>query len=173
MRPEIYEGIAYLVETEVGTETVPADIVTLAIGAGEGIDADDARFAAACDALSTYLEGSEIDRIDCVSGVLARLSEPGYLDATPWSVYDSRAEALAGLIDLYCDGERFHVDTWFERDRASVVLTDALLGETVLEWWDDDVRQAVVDGFLDPKDWLGSAVAYASQIGLIEADSHD
>jgi hypothetical protein len=37
--------------------------------------------------------------------------------------------------------------TWFERDRAHVDLQDAN-GNTLIEWWDDDVRQAADDGFL-------------------------
>lgn len=56
------------------------------------------------------------------------------------------------------------ISTWFERDRASVVL-ETLDGKTILEFWDDDVHQAVEDGFLNPKDWHGSAVEYANHLG--------
>jgi hypothetical protein len=56
------------------------------------------------------------------------------------------------------------ISTWFERDRASVVL-NTLDGATIIEWWDDDVHEAVQDGFLDPRDWHGSAVEYANQMG--------
>lgn len=56
------------------------------------------------------------------------------------------------------------ISTWFERDRASVVL-NTLDGTTVIEWWDDDVHEAVQDGFLNPRDWHGSAVEYANQMG--------
>ena len=57
------------------------------------------------------------------------------------------------------------IETWFERDRAHVALMkdDA----TVIEWWDDAVTEAVEDGFLDPRDWHGSAVRYAQEHGLI------
>jgi hypothetical protein len=56
------------------------------------------------------------------------------------------------------------ISTWFERDRASVVL-NTLDGTTIIEWWDDDVHEAVQDGFLNPRDWHGSAVEYANQMG--------
>lgn len=62
----------------------------------------------------------------------------------------------------------FHVDTWFERDRAMVRLTDARDTEIAC-WWDEDVAELVEDGFLDPRDWLASAVAYAEHLGLIAA----
>jgi hypothetical protein len=53
------------------------------------------------------------------------------------------------------------INTWFERDRASVVL-ETLDGTTIVEWWDDAVHEAVQDGFLDPRDWHGSAVEQAN-----------
>jgi hypothetical protein len=57
-----------------------------------------------------------------------------------------------------------HIETWFERDRAYVGL---YVGDTVvLEWWDEAVFEAVEDGFLNPRDWLGSAEAYAHHIGV-------
>lgn len=56
------------------------------------------------------------------------------------------------------------ISTWFERDRASVVL-NTLDGTTIIEWWDDDVHGAVEDGFLNPRDWHGSAVEYANYVG--------
>ncbi len=39
------------------------------------------------------------------------------------------------------------IDTWQERDRASVVVTDKRTDKTIAEWWDDDVRQMFEDGF--------------------------
>jgi hypothetical protein len=62
--------------------------------------------------------------------------------------------------------------TWFERDRAHVCLSrkdrDGEPGETIHEWWDDAVSQAVDDGFLNPRDWHGAAFAYASHLGMIK-----
>ncbi len=65
------------------------------------------------------------------------------------------------------------VDTWFERDRAHVRLFDEETDDTVIEWWDEDVAQAVEDGFLDPKDYEGSAIEYAESLGLIEEEPED
>ena len=51
--------------------------------------------------------------------------------------------------------------TWFERDRAHVELRCAISGETIVEWRDDAVGEAIEDGFLDPSDYHGSAMEYA------------
>lgn len=39
----------------------------------------------------------------------------------------------------------------------------------IVTWWDDDVRELVEDGFLDPRNWLGSATQYARHLGLLPA----
>lgn len=57
------------------------------------------------------------------------------------------------------------LETWFERDRAHVELT-TLSGETIVEWWDEAVHQAIEDGFLDPRDYHGSAIEYANTMDL-------
>lgn len=57
--------------------------------------------------------------------------------------------------------------TWFERDRACVELRSKLDDATIIEWIDDDVLQAVEDGFLNPRDYHGSAYDYAADIGII------
>ena len=62
--------------------------------------------------------------------------------------------------------EELDVSTWFERDRAMVHLFAGDENTTVLCWWDDDVQQAVEDGFLDPHDWKGSAIKYAVELGF-------
>ncbi len=59
----------------------------------------------------------------------------------------------------------YQVDTWFERDRAHVALYDG--DEIIMEWWDEEVWEAVDDGFLDPQDWEGSAIEYAKEHGLV------
>lgn len=64
--------------------------------------------------------------------------------------------------------ERYKVVTWFERDRAMVSLQRADETE-IVTWWDDDVRELVEDGFLDPRNWLGSATQYARHLGLLPA----
>jgi hypothetical protein len=59
---------------------------------------------------------------------------------------------------------RTHVETWFERDRAHVALYDSRTGEVLEEWWDEDVRQAVEDGFLDPRDYHRSAYEHVASV---------
>jgi len=64
------------------------------------------------------------------------------------------------------------VDTWFERDRAYVILYEkdgSGFGKPIAEWWDEAVSEAVEDGFLDPKDYHGSAFEYAREHGLLPA----
>ncbi len=63
------------------------------------------------------------------------------------------------------------VGTWSERDRQHVCLSfrDATghAGATIVEWVDGAVTDAVEDGFLDPRDYHGSAFAYARENGLL------
>lgn len=63
--------------------------------------------------------------------------------------------------------ENLELHTWFERDRAHVELRDRVTDETIVEWWDDEVAQMVEDGFLNPKDYKGSAIEYARSVGII------
>jgi hypothetical protein len=58
--------------------------------------------------------------------------------------------------------------TWFERDRAHVELREAATGRTIIEWWDEQVSEAVEDGFLNPRDWHRSAREYAVYLGVLE-----
>lgn len=58
-------------------------------------------------------------------------------------------------------------DTWFERDRAMVALVDETTERCIIEWWDEEVHELVEAGFLDPRDWDGSALDYATHIGAI------
>lgn len=57
------------------------------------------------------------------------------------------------------------VNTWFERDRANVRVD--VDGNTVADWWDDDVHELVQDGFLNPKDYEGSAIEYLKHLGVL------
>lgn len=63
------------------------------------------------------------------------------------------------------------LQTWFERDRAHVCLSrkdaDGDVGDTIIEWWDEAVAEAVEDGFLNPRDYHGSAYAYAESHGFV------
>ena len=59
--------------------------------------------------------------------------------------------------------------TWFERDRQHVELRSKLNEETICEWWDDDVSQALEDGFLNQRDLHWSAYQYAQDMGLLRS----
>jgi hypothetical protein len=51
--------------------------------------------------------------------------------------------------------EQTYLETWFERDRAHVALMDLRDESTTLvEWWDEDVWQAIEDGFLSDKGFV-------------------
>ncbi len=74
--------------------------------------------------------------------------------------------------------EQTELRTWFERDRAHVHLLDSRTDETIVEWWDEEVAQAVEDGFLNhraficgrllrPKPLHQSAYEYAADHGLL------
>lgn len=56
--------------------------------------------------------------------------------------------------------------TWFERDRAHVELRLKATDETIIEWWDESVNEAIEDGFLNPRDYHSSAFEYARYLGL-------
>jgi len=59
------------------------------------------------------------------------------------------------------------VYTWFERDRAHLELRNEDTDKTILEFWDEEVRDIIEDGFIDPKDFDGSMIAYAQYLNLI------
>lgn len=62
--------------------------------------------------------------------------------------------------------EPVQVEKWFERDRAHVALQDAA-GNTIIEFWDEDVASLVEDGFLDPRNWGRSLEDYAMHLGVL------
>ena len=88
MQPEIYKDRAYIVETTHGTGVVPWKLV------GNVKE---------MDYLEDYLEGAPYDDQELVikEGYLARMSAPGYLDCTEWSIHDTEEEALAYLEEMY------------------------------------------------------------------------
>jgi hypothetical protein len=73
--------------------------------------------------------------------------------------------------------EQTYLETWFERDRAHVELRERDTDRTIIEWWDEDVYEAIEDGFLDHRAFIMgklrcehtlhcSAFEYAQDIGL-------
>ena len=46
------------------------------------------------------------------------------------------------------------VDSWVERDRIGIWVTDMNTGETVAEWWDDEAREMFKNGFFEEADYI-------------------
>lgn len=45
--------------------------------------------------------------------------------------------------------ETTEISVWCERDRAHVELMDIETQRTIVEWWDEAVEEAIIDGFLE------------------------
>lgn len=95
MKPQVYKGEYFEVNTSAGTEIVPTDYVgrTMAVHV---------------DALLNYLEGTPDDPEEVCevhSGWLARMSAPDYLDCTDWSAHRTETEATEYLNEMYGDDE--------------------------------------------------------------------
>ena len=65
--------------------------------------------------------------------------------------------------------EETQVSTWFERDRAHVCLSNKKTGNTIVEWWDESVYEAIEDGFLNNKDFHQSSYDYAKSNSLLNS----
>lgn len=119
MQPVIEEYDYYEVETDNGTEIIPADMVGNLEGLskpGDELRAYDEvkvcptdhdiesltpRWTAALRALKDYVEGDDIQSIEFKHGFLARLSASGYMDCTDWSAHGTEQEAKDYLINTY------------------------------------------------------------------------
>ena len=55
--------------------------------------------------LQKYIEAPEIYSFEIITGMGARLSAPGYLDCTPWTVFDSEEKAIEYLDEYYPENE--------------------------------------------------------------------
>jgi hypothetical protein len=87
MQPEIIHDLFLIVETRDGDTVIPAD-------AAFSQKWTEALFVPHCAGMGAarYAFG-------------ARLSAPGYMDCTEWSLYDSEEEAREGLADVYGDDQ--------------------------------------------------------------------
>ena len=90
MQPQIVFGRWVQVEGNVGTEIIDADLV------GE-IEPYQGPAIPTPDSLADYCENTQVSEIKVVEGYGARLSAPGYLDCTPWSVFETEEEAQVYL----------------------------------------------------------------------------
>lgn len=99
MVPDVYQADVWQIETSEGTELVPADVPDCTDDdAPEDIRA----------ALADYVSGKIRDDEDPAllhNMWLARLSAPGYLDCTDWTIHPTREKAEAYLVETYDDAD--------------------------------------------------------------------
>ncbi len=95
MQPQIYRADYLKVNTSIGTEIVPCDVI------GRTMNVH-------IDALLNYLEGTPDDPdelYEVSTGYLARLSAPGYMDCTDWTAHATADEAREYLREMYGDDD--------------------------------------------------------------------
>lgn len=109
MKPFIVKQTGYDVETEIGSEFVSLDLVGQL--SEDDIDLlrepcyENDKIPAIHEQVAQYLEGTKIESIDEVSGWLAYMSAPGYMDRTDYGLFDTEARAAQCLLDMALDHE--------------------------------------------------------------------
>lgn len=109
---------AYLVEVGGSTCCVPADVCDVPSSlAYEAIDDDgsvqEEHLAEFAEGVRLYLhESGKVTGIKRVNGWFARLSAPGYLDATEWcGPWDTEDDAMKEVMDMFdCDEDGNDID---------------------------------------------------------------
>lgn len=99
MEPETYKGAMWGVDSAHGIELVPCDLI------GDTLTGDT---LAKATALRDYItpQPADVWSVKLVRGWFARLSAPGYLDATEWSgPFRSERAALRFLREMYGEDE--------------------------------------------------------------------
>lgn len=94
MQPVVVYGEYFEVETTLGVEIVPADLVS-----GDLVKAED---------LTNWFSGRPLEPsswLEKQSGYLARMSAPGYMDCTSWTAHKTEQEALDFLRETYMDDD--------------------------------------------------------------------
>lgn len=94
------------VETTHGTEFIPGDLgIFVRNSDGQSQPLTEEEFTRYEGMLRPYTEGT-IQSWENIQGYGARLSAPGYLDCTEWSVFDTEEEAREYLEENYPDDEQ-------------------------------------------------------------------
>ncbi len=86
-------------------------------------------------------------------------------EATLMTLETKKTKAVRQGKPVNIDSTELH--TWFERDRAHVELRSKLDDNTIVEWWDESVGEAIEDGFLDPRDYHQTAYDYAKSVNML------
>ncbi|QBQ74420.1 hypothetical protein BcepSauron_040 [Burkholderia phage BcepSauron] len=105
MIPHVEFGQYFSIDTDHGTEIVPADVIGRTVGTH-------------VEAFANYLEGKPYDADEVIEprdGWLARMTAPGYLDRTDWTVHATEKEAREYLADTYDAEFEYDEDTRTER----------------------------------------------------------
>lgn len=105
MQQQITHGDYFAIDTDQGTEYVPAGITGLVAVPEElntTLDEDHANWPTMLAALHIYCMGTIVE-VTPKTGWLARMSAPGYMDCTDWSPFGSEEEAVKGLTEMYGD----------------------------------------------------------------------
>ena len=107
MQPQIEQGYWWCVETSNGTESFPGDLYhDECVAVGDTYDADNCEwFDEVATGLLQYCEGKDIQYFQLRKGWGCRLSAPGYMDCTEWSVFDTREAAEGYLKETYPEDE--------------------------------------------------------------------
>lgn len=108
MERELVKGDWLVVDTARGTvclpyEYAPRTACDFCDAVGDGLyKPDEAPATVTCDVLeyTDVFDANDVYSVERVSGWGARLSAPGYMDATEWSVFSTKRDALAYLREI-------------------------------------------------------------------------
>ena len=114
MQPEIVHGLWLRVDTQNGTWWVPEDLVCpvfLKQDVAYEVDwynlEEDSNLKALVYTLQDFVDAdcSDIYELTLVEGWGGRMSAPGFLDRTEWTVLPEREDVEAVLEDMYGDSD--------------------------------------------------------------------
>lgn len=95
MEPQVEYGQWLEIDTTNGTEFIPADLISLDIELNETSENEEH-----LEEVAQYCEG-EPQSVKLREGWGCRLSAPGYMDCTEWSVFETEKEAKEHLDEMY------------------------------------------------------------------------
>lgn len=112
MQQQIQKGSWLLVDGPCGVDAIPANLFSREViesfghtGAEWRAEPDSEGFERLFASISDYTENREAWSIELKRGFGARLSAPGYMDCTEWSVFDTEQEAQEFLDEFYGEAE--------------------------------------------------------------------
>lgn len=107
-REDVVPGVGYEIDTNAGTWFVDVDDVDggkCAESLPAGLELDTWALAQLEKDYLQYTEGSLLEGLSVREGYGARLSAPGYINCTDWTVFDTEQEANDYLEEMYGDDE--------------------------------------------------------------------